>query len=93
MATRYSNPGYDYPVSRFKNVFCSALDRGVFREEASVNLDTIRLRAKEVWLQPGARETTYRDCYKDQLAVLDEPTSRRTRPSSPTRLNNPHPPL
>ncbi|KAI0214713.1 hypothetical protein LSAT2_000158 [Lamellibrachia satsuma] len=93
MATRYSNPGYDYPVSRFRNSLSSGIDRGAFPDEASTNLDRIRLRAKEVWLQPIERETTYDNYYKDQLAVLDEPTSHRIRPSSPTRLNRPHPPL
>lgn len=93
MATRNCNPRYEYPVSRFRNSLLSGIDRGAFPDEASANLDRIRLRAKEVWLQPIERETTYLDFYKDQLSVLDEPTSHRTRPSSPTRLNNPHPPL
>ncbi|KAK2138036.1 hypothetical protein NP493_9091g00001 [Ridgeia piscesae] len=93
MATRNCNPRYDYPVSRFRSSLRSGIDRGAFPDEASANLDRIRLRAKEVWLQPIERETTYLDYYKDQLSVLDEPTSHRIRPSSPTRLNNPHPPL
>ncbi|XP_051784140.1 uncharacterized protein LOC127527926 [Erpetoichthys calabaricus] len=58
------------------------------------HFETIRWAARTAWDEEGERAVTSATTYGGHhgLKILDEASSQRVRPSSPTRLNKPHPP-
>jgi hypothetical protein len=87
MATGHINPGYTNVVTRFKSALANPSGA---RRRIDLNLselNEIRSRAKSAWSIKDESETTYGHYFKDP--VIKDPMP--VRPSSPTRLNNPHP--
>ena len=62
---------------------------GIVAEDNNACLEAIRRRAKETWMQPLDNPTSYSNDFK--YKILHERTT--SKPSSPTRLNKPHPKL
>ena len=98
MATGHLNPGYGDVVSRLRRAKSANPNlhhghRLREMENESVDrhsLEEIRSRAREVWSQPDRNPTTYGNHFSDKTREI-EPTE--ARPASPSRRNNPHPPL
>ena len=99
MATGHLNPGYSDVVSRFrraKSANPGSLHYGQRLREMengnvdSMSLEEIRRQARELWSRPDNRETTYGNHFLDKTRDTDIP---QPRPASPSRRNNPHPPL
>lgn len=99
MATGHVLPGFGEPVTRFRRARSAIpLDKDRVNEYARLNvpapdyreLRSIRENARHAWATSVPKyATTYDSHFNGQ--PLDEPT--KLRPSSPTRLNKPHPPL
>ncbi|XP_048237052.1 uncharacterized protein LOC124134415 [Haliotis rufescens] len=98
MATGHILPGYGDPVSRLRRVNSSGypLDSNTLLQmEASYKLrdlefDRIRAQARHMWSRRDREPTTYHHFHSGQELPPEEQT--RSRPTSPTRRNKPHPP-
>ncbi|ESO90676.1 hypothetical protein LOTGIDRAFT_233686 [Lottia gigantea] len=97
MATGHILPGYGNPVSRLRRVRHVGYpieNDWLLKMKQETNLDRsefemIRAKARHVWSKPDREKTTYRFHYNgDEIGSLVP-----RRPTSPTRRNNPHPPV
>ena len=87
MTTGHLNPGYRALVSSLQSAKKNPTGA---RTHASINkneLDEIKAHAKSVWSVKDESQTTY-GFYFDAPKRVEQPP---VRPTSPTRLNNPHP--
>ncbi|OWF43793.1 uncharacterized protein LOC110459273 [Mizuhopecten yessoensis] len=98
MATGHILPGFGQPVTNLKRAKTAyPMDKTKLREYAVLNvpkpdaseLGYIRENARQVWSAKPTHATSYNCHYEGRR--LDEQT--KSRPTSPTRKNKPHPPL
>lgn len=98
MPTGHVLPGYGQPVTylrRAKSAY--PLDKTKLKEYAAFNVPApernellrIKSQARDQWMGLDRAATTYD--FQFQCRDLDQPT--KSRPTSPTRKNKPHPPL
>ncbi|XP_069130802.1 uncharacterized protein [Argopecten irradians] len=98
MATGHILPGFGQPVTNLRRAKTAyPLDKTKLKEYALLNvpqpdyreLRQIRDNARQVWSAKPTYATSYNCHYEGRS--LDEQT--KSRPTSPTRKNKPHPPL
>ena len=87
MTTGHVNPGYENLVSGMTAAMSNPSGSPSKPQFNSSELQEIRNRARSVWSGKDTSETTYGYFHTDPKKI----SQVRTRPTSPTRLNNPHP--
>jgi hypothetical protein len=91
MTTGHLNPGYNNYVSGLKSALSNPSGAAAPARRrhlpAKEELEEIKANSRSVWSIKDNSETTY-GYYFDRPKKVDQPPFR---PSSPTRLNNPHP--